>query len=332
MKMYHSTTQAGREGILRDGLKTGQSVTSFRKNDDGGYTKAGEWADEYYGTRPVYLAMQQGLYSQLARQLGLEFEVEVDPNTLVADLPSLVDTGAYIESGGMYWEYDDVPSAMKPVADGDGWIAFEELLQPGSIAAKAAIDTTGTAASLNDIPQERVVQLTSESILREYIRGLLTEKTIAIGQCYPHAVKLSQQSSDEEWDDLNKFKVVHGRTTNKWNGESYLHAWVEKGDMIFDWQTHQTKPDGIPRDVYYDMYQPEVHSEYTASETVQGCKKSGHAGPWKTDRTNEAVAKVSNEYGWSAGDKKGFMLDDEGMEKSDKDNIERYLKALGIMK
>jgi len=173
MKMYHSTTQAGREGILRDGLKTGQSVTSFRKNDDGGYTKAGEWADEYYGTRPVYLAMQQGLYSQLARQLGLEFEVEVDPNTLVADLPSLVDTGAYIESGGMYWEYDDVPSAMKPVADGDGWIAFEELLQPGSIAAKAAIDTTGTAASLNDIPQERVVQLTSESILREYIRTLL---------------------------------------------------------------------------------------------------------------------------------------------------------------
>ena len=52
----------------------------------------------------------------------------------------------------------------------------------------------------------------------------------------------------------------------------------------------------------------------------------------KAGRTNEAVAKVSNEYGWSAGDKKGFMLDDEGMEKSDKDNIERYLKALGIMK
>ena len=175
MKMYHSTTQAGREGILRDGLKTGQSVTSFRRNDDGGYTKAGEWADEYYGTRPVYLAMQQGLYSQLARQLGLEFEVEVDQNTLVADLPSLVDTGAYITEDGMYWEYDDVPSAMKPVADGDGWIAFEELLQPGSIAAKAAINTTGTAASLNDIPQERVVQLTSESILREYIRELLVE-------------------------------------------------------------------------------------------------------------------------------------------------------------
>ena len=173
--MYHSTTQAGRKGILRDGLKAGQSITSFRQSDDGGYTKAGVWADEYYGTHPVYLAIQQGLYSQLARQLGLEFEVEVDQNTLVADLPSLVDTGAYIEGGGMYWEYDDVPSAMKPVVDGDGWIAFKELLRPGSVAANAAIDTTGTAASLIDIPQERVVQLTSESILREYVRTLLKE-------------------------------------------------------------------------------------------------------------------------------------------------------------
>jgi len=46
----------------------------------------------------------------------------------------------------------------------------------------------------------------------------------------------------------------------------------------------------------------------------------------------ELLTEVSNEYGWSAGDKKGFMLDDEGMEKSDKDNIERFLKSLGIMK
>ena len=118
-------------------------------------------------------------------------------------------------------------------------------------------------------------------LLREYIRELLTEKTIAIGQCYPHAVKLAKGATDKEWDDLEKFKVVHGRTTNKWNDESYLHAWVEKGDMIFDWQTHQTKPDGIPRDVYYDMYQPEVHNEYTARETMRSYTRSGHKGPWQ---------------------------------------------------
>ena len=119
------------------------------------------------------------------------------------------------------------------------------------------------------------------NLLREYIRSLLSEKTIPIGQCYPYAVKLAQQSSDEEWNDLDRFKVVHGRVSDKWSGDSYEHAWVEKGDMIFDWQTHSTKPDGISRDVYYDMFQPEAYEEYTAEETIINCTKSGQAGPWR---------------------------------------------------
>ena len=41
-----------------------------------------------------------------------------------------------------------------------------------------------------------------------------------------------------------------------------------------------TKPDGIPKDVYYDMYAPEIHNEYTAEETMVNCLKSGQAGPW----------------------------------------------------
>ena len=115
-------------------------------------------------------------------------------------------------------------------------------------------------------------------LLREYIRGLLIET--AIGQCYPHAVKMAQGSSQEEFSDLTRFKVVHGRVTDKFSGESYLHAWVEKGDMIFDWQTHDTKPGGIDRETYYDIFQPEIHNEYTAEETMVNCLKSGQAGPW----------------------------------------------------
>ena len=68
------------------------------------------------------------------------------------------------------------------------------------------------------------------SLLREYIRGLLIET--AIGQCYPHAVKMAKDSSQEEFADLTRFKVVHGRITDKFSGESVMHAWVEKGDML----------------------------------------------------------------------------------------------------
>jgi hypothetical protein len=117
-------------------------------------------------------------------------------------------------------------------------------------------------------------------LLHKYIRSILVE--IAIGQCYPHAIKMAQQVADEELSDLAKFKVAHGRVTDKFSGESYLHAWVEKGDMIFDWQSHSTKPDGIDRETYYDIFQPEIHDEYTAEETMLNCLKSGgKAGPWK---------------------------------------------------
>jgi len=87
-------------------------------------------------------------------------------------------------------------------------------------------------------------------------------------------------------DNKDKFKVVHGRVTDKFSGESVDHAWVEMGDLVFDDQSKHTKPDGIPKDVYYDLYQPEIHAEYTAEESMINCVKSGHEGPW-TDKKQE---------------------------------------------
>ena len=111
--------------------------------------------------------------------------------------------------------------------------------------------------------------------------GFINE--VAIGQCYPHAVKMAQDATDEEFADLSRFKVVHGRITDKWSGESAKHAWVEKGNTIFDWQTQSTKPKGIDRATYYDNFQPEIHNEYTAEETMVNCLKQGQPGPW-TDK------------------------------------------------
>ena len=39
-----------------------------------------------------------------------------------------------------------------------------------------------------------------------------------------------------------------------------------------------------------------------------------------------------NEYSWEVSDKKKAMFDKEGMEQSDKDNVEQYLTSLGLMK
>ena len=117
--------------------------------------------------------------------------------------------------------------------------------------------------------------------LRQYIRQLLAEETIPIGQCYPFAVNMAKKSQVSDRNNLKKFKVVHGKVTDKFSGDSYNHAWVEKENLVFDDQTKFTKPGGIPRNVYYDLYQPQIFKEYTAAETIINCVNTGHAGPWK---------------------------------------------------
>ena len=137
------------------------------------------------------------------------------------------------------------------------------------------------------------------NLLREYIRELLTEqKVLAQGMCFPFAIQKAEEWFDDHYTppdnpdgygvkhpDLNnmeKFKVVHGKVTDKWKNppKPIVHAWVEMGDMVLDDQTRITKPGGVPKDVYYDMNQPEVVAEYTAEEAVNNCILKGGEGPW----------------------------------------------------
>jgi len=117
-------------------------------------------------------------------------------------------------------------------------------------------------------------------IMENFRKFIKEQETIALGQCYPFALEMAKASAKDEFSDLSKFKVVHGRVTDKWSGESVLHAWVEKGDVVFDAQTSGTKPDGIPKEIYYDTFQPEPHEEYTAEQAIINCITKGHKGPW----------------------------------------------------
>ena len=120
-----------------------------------------------------------------------------------------------------------------------------------------------------------------KKLLTEW-RKYLKEETIPLGQCFPFAIQMARASSKEEFDDLSLFKVVHGRITDKWSGESVLHAWVEKPGLVFDEQTSHTKPEGVPKDGWYETYQPDKkgRKEYTAEEAMLTCVKQGQMGPW----------------------------------------------------
>ena len=138
-------------------------------------------------------------------------------------------------------------------------------------------------------------------LLRKYIREkLIKENVLATGMCFPFAYQKAEEwfekyytkgrpgRSAKKHPDLNdksKFKVVHGTVTNKWKSppKPVVHGWVEMGDLVFDDQTRVTKPNGIEKEVYYDMYQPEVYKEFTAEEAILNCAMKGGEGPWDDD-------------------------------------------------
>ncbi len=153
------------------------------------------------------------------------------------------------------------------------------------------------AKSYSEFPNFRPLEEAVDPKMKKYLKkhpymepDQLQEE--AAGQCFPFAVEMANAVAEDEFDDMSKFKVVHGRITDKFSGETTLHAWVEKGDVVFDWQTSATKPKGISKVSYYDIYQPEVHAEYTAEELLVNCMKQGHKGPFNLPEESEFQTKM----------------------------------------
>jgi len=137
--MYHSTDPSNIESIRQTGLEMGREST---------HTQAGSWADEYYGTRPVYLSTQEGKYE------GATLAIDTSGFNLVADLPSLVDYGANVGEELLWWKEGEEPPELEPYLNMGEIEIFELMNEPAVI--EAAIRTTGTAAVLDDIPPDRI--------------------------------------------------------------------------------------------------------------------------------------------------------------------------------
>ena len=150
--MYHSTLQpSSAESIEANGLRTGSKEV--------GFSMASNWSNDVYGVQPVYLSMKPSEGGG-RRYEGITFEVDVSGLTLYPDLPTLVDYGAYVEEDeGLYWEWGAAPKEIEPLLDGDGFVTFDDILDPGSPAAEAIINFTKTAVSLESIPPERIKRI-----------------------------------------------------------------------------------------------------------------------------------------------------------------------------
>lgn len=147
--LYHTSSKKAEESILAKGLVSGRK----------GFTKGGDFADDIYGKRPVYLSLNPNRsrhtsYLDLGEKQTI-YEIDKESTgTLLPDLPGLVDAGATLDEEGIYWEEGEEPEEMIPYLD-DGYISFDDLLNFSDVI-EAAIDTTGTAAIREGVPKDSI--------------------------------------------------------------------------------------------------------------------------------------------------------------------------------
>jgi hypothetical protein len=82
--------------------------------------------------------------------------------------------------------------------------------------------------------------------------------------------------------------LVHGTVEEPLAVEPnrYWHAWVERGDKVYDWQMMEAghggkwRGKGMPVDVFYELYQPKDIWRYTKRNAIIAMAMERHWGPW----------------------------------------------------
>ncbi len=114
------------------------------------------------------------------------------------------------------------------------------------------------------------------------LKDILTEATIACGECLSYAWKMSMINQDDP-----KMKIVFGMVGSKWisGGKRYKHAWVEDKGKVKDWQTmtlgmSKYAKKGWPKKEFYKFYSPSNLKVYSAKEAADNFKKTKSMVGW----------------------------------------------------
>lgn len=108
-------------------------------------------------------------------------------------------------------------------------------------------------------------------------------ETVACGNCYPFAYRFI---ADSEWD--TDVTLVHGTVSEPFTDppHEYLHAWIEKEGVVYDWQTMeashggQYSGKGYPKSVFYELFDPKNMTKFDKEQALINLARNGHYGPW----------------------------------------------------
>lgn len=149
--MFHFTHTNNLESIIQDGLRVGRKIAT-----DIGVS----WTLDFFEQNPIYLTTQDSKFIQAFREdVWSDYailEVSTHNLPLVADLPCLADLGARFVDGMFNINGNAELSPLSRFADEYGFLEIENLLNPETDVARAAISITRTAACLSNISPDRL--------------------------------------------------------------------------------------------------------------------------------------------------------------------------------
>jgi hypothetical protein len=139
--LFHITQRRLLSQILREGL---------RPNRAKHLTQAGSWANRVYGCAPVYLSLGEPWTDVAPDEVVLRVWLGRG-HSVHPDLPSLIDFGAGVSEGGVFWERDeDAPAVLRPHLR-EGELTWNDLMEREAVA-RAAVIATSSLATCMPIP------------------------------------------------------------------------------------------------------------------------------------------------------------------------------------
>ncbi len=115
------------------------------------------------------------------------------------------------------------------------------------------------------------------------LKSLLTEGTIACGECLTYAWKTAAKNYNNP-----KMKIVYGEVGNKWlsGGKRFKHAWVEDKGKVMDWQTMELgmsnyAKKGWPKREYYKYWNPKIDKKFSPAEVAKNWKEKKTIMGWE---------------------------------------------------
>ena len=97
------------------------------------------------------------------------------------------------------------------------------------------------------------------------------------GDCYEAALEFMVDNHEQ----TDEFTLIHGIATGQGpiKGMLYGHAWVEQGDVVFDYSNG--KQVVMRKEDYYALGSISKTVRYTFDEMADLAVKTGHSGPWE---------------------------------------------------